>query len=231
MALSPDARPPVRTFKPRRRRVPAERAAAYERLLPQWSLDEHGPLLDVGAVFGRIDACVLDVGIGMGEATVALAVERPTDDVIAVDVHTPGIARVLEALEQHGLTNVRVVHGDALEFLHRLPAASLAGVRVWFPDPWPKRRQHHKRLVRPDVVAALTDRLRPGGVLHLATDVADYARQMAQVCDAEARLEGGPVTRPEWRPETRYELRGRREGRTAVDLVYRRRVDPPAAGR
>jgi tRNA (guanine-N7-)-methyltransferase len=214
--------PPVRTFKPRRRRMSPERRAAYVRLAPQWSLAATGAPLDLVAVFGRRADVVLDIGFGQGEATLALASSRPDEDLIAVEVHTPGVGRVLEAIGLLGLTNVRVVEGDVLEFLPRLAPGSLAGVRIWFPDPWPKLRQRHRRIVRPDVVASLVDRLRVGGLLHLATDVADYAEAMRVVCAAEPRLAGGVVPRPGWRPETRYESRGALAGRTATDLVFRR---------
>lgn len=214
--------PRVRTFKPRRRALSPARQAWVSEQLDRWGLAETGERLDLAEVFGRTAPVVLDVGIGGGEATIALARQRPHEDVIAVDVHTPGISQVLAAIEVDRLDHLRVVHGDALVFLERLAPESLATIRVWFPDPWPKARHHHRRLVRPDTVSQLVDRLRIGGVLHLATDVADYAAQMRSVCDAEPRLAGGVIERPAWRPVTRFEARGAREGRTATDLVYRR---------
>lgn len=180
-------------------------------------------MLDLARVFGRVAPVVLEIGFGAGEGTLALAAARPDEDVVAVDVHTPGVARLLERIEVEGLTNVRVVHGDALVFLHRIAPNALHGVRVFFPDPWPKARHRHRRLVRPDVVADLVDRLTIGGTLHLATDVADYARQMVAVCDAEPRLVGGVVPRPSWRPLTRFEAEGRAAGRVSIDLRYTRR--------
>jgi tRNA (guanine-N7-)-methyltransferase len=127
---------------------------------------------------------------------------------------------VLEAVERGGLDNLRVVHGDAIVFLDRLPAASLAGVRIFFPDPWPKVRQRHRRLVRPDLVARFVDKLQPGGVLHLATDVTDYAAQMRSVC---ANADGlNPQPDVPWRAPTRYELKGQGAGRRSIDLAYRR---------
>ncbi len=152
-----------------------------------------------------------------------MARAEPDLDVIGVEVHDPGVVTVLDAIENESLRNVRVMHGDLIRFLRRLDAESLDVVRIFFPDPWIKVRQHHRRLVRADVVAALTDRLRPDGVLHLATDIADYAESMRSVCDAEPRLDGGVVPRPSDRPITRFEQRGLDAGRTPVDLVYRRR--------
>ena len=226
-AEGPDPPPPTRTFKPRRRRMSPARAAAYERLIGEWSLAETGPLLDLDGVFGRSVPVVLEIGFGGGEATLALARSRPDLGVIAVDVHTPGVGRVLEAVEAEGLRNVRVVEGDALVVLDRIAPGSLDAVHVLFPDPWPKVRQRHRRLVRPDVVAALTERLRVGGTLHVATDIDDYARQVLAVCAADPRLRGGIVDRPAWRIVTRFEQRGLDEGRAAVDLSFVR-VDEDA---
>lgn len=216
------SRPPVRTFKPRRRSLSTARQSWVEQQLERWGLAESGPMLDPVLVFGRRAPLVLDIGFGGGEALIQLARARPDEDVIGVEVHTPGISQVLDGLERHGLANVRLVAGDALVFVDRVPAGSLAGVRVWFPDPWPKARHRQRRLVRSDVVASLTERLEVGGWLHLATDVDDYAVQMRAVCGAEPRLAGGVVERPGWRPVTRFEQRGATEGRRATDLVYRR---------
>jgi tRNA (guanine-N7-)-methyltransferase len=199
------------------------RAATYERLLADWSIAEVGPALDLEAVFGRRAGVVLDIGFGGGEATIELARARLDEDVLAIDVHTPGIGRVLDAIERDRLTNVRVIDGDALVFVERLPPEVLRGVRILFPDPWPKMRQRHRRLVRADIVATLTDRLAPGGTLHIATDVADYAAQVLAVCTAEPRLVGGIVERPAGRTITRFERRGLDAGRQAVDLAFTRR--------
>ena len=213
----------TRTFKPRRRQLSARRAQLLADGMPRWSLDEAGPVLDLGAVFHRDGDVVLDIGIGAGDALVTLAIAEPHLEVIGCDVHTPGIAAVLDAIDAHALTNVRVVHGDVLGFLDRIAPASFAGVRIWFPDPWPKARQRHRRLVRDDVVARLVPFLRPGGWLHLATDIDDYAAQMQRVCDDHPGLTGGPIDRPAWRPVTRYEARGLEAGRIVTDLWYARR--------
>ncbi len=179
-------------------------------------------MLDWAEVFGRRSDVVLDVGFGHGESTIEMAAAEPHLDVVGVEVHTPGVVTVLDAIEHRGLHHIRVVHGDLLPFLDRVPPDSLAAVRIYFPDPWTKRRNFHRRLVAPDVVSALTDRLRIGGVLHLATDIADYADSMRQVCDAEPRLVGGLIDRPDWRPLTRFEQRGLEAGRPSTDLLYTR---------
>lgn len=209
------------TFKPRRRRMSPRRAAVYERMRSTLLADHGGPI-DLAALVDPADDVILEIGFGGGESVAELALARPHESIIGVEVHTPGVARVLEDVERHGLTNVRVVEGDALLFLDRVPVGSLAGVRIWFPDPWPKVRQRDKRIVRSATIGSVVERLRPDGVLHLATDVTDYAVQMQTVCDADGRLAGGVVDRPSWRPLTRFEQRGHLEGRDATDLVYRR---------
>ncbi|MEY2582463.1 MAG: tRNA (guanine-N7-)-methyltransferase [Ilumatobacteraceae bacterium] len=212
---------------------------AYERAMTKWALSVDGPTLCFDQVFGLdvdragdIDGgvdgdIVLDIGFGGGEALIELAEMRPNEHVIGVDIHTPGIAAVLEAIANRALTNVRVVDGDVIDFADRVPPRSLAGIRVFFPDPWPKQRQRGRRLIRPDVVRRLVPLLRVGGSLHLATDCDDYATQMLRVCDEDAGLQGGVpgqaggvVDRPPWRPITRFEQRGIEEGRRSVDLIY-----------
>lgn len=188
----------------------------------QWAvIADAGEIVDLGETFGVGRPVILDIGFGGGQELVDIARTRPDEAVIGVEIHTPGIARVLAAVED-GLANVRVVDGDALEFLDRIAPGSLAGIRIFFPDPWPKVRQRGRRLVQTDNVRRLIDRLELGGTLHLATDVADYATQMEAVCAADGRLDGGRVARPDWRPETRFERRGRDEGRASVDLMYER---------
>ncbi len=214
---------PASTYKRRRRKLSDKRQAELDSWIGKWGLGITGPPLDPTAEFGRAADVYLDIGFGHGESTIELARRHREIDVIGVEVHDPGVVTVLDAVVNVPLPNVRVVHGDALDFLDRVPAASLAGVCVFFPDPWPKVRQQHRRLIRADVVAALAERLGPGGELLLATDVADYAAQMAEVCDADPRLVGGVGARPSWRPETRFERRAAAEGRVATDLRYRRR--------
>lgn len=213
--------PPARSFQPRRRALSAQRAAAYQRQAALWALPVEGQALPLGDLFGDADV-VLDIGFGWGEGLIELAEARSHEAVIGVEVHTPGVANVLDAIEARGWTHVRVVENDVLELLPRLAPASLTGVRMYFPDPWPKNKQRHRRLFRPDVVTQLVDRLRIGGTLHVATDITDYAQQVLAVAAAEPRLVGGPVPRPEWRPLTRFERRGLVAGRAPVDLIYER---------
>ncbi len=154
-----------------------------------------------------------------------MASADPSTDLIACDVHTPGIARLLTEIDRLGLTNLRVVHGDALDFAARLRPHSLDEVRIFFPDPWPKPRQRQRRLVRTDLLETIIGLMAVGGHLRIATDVDDYAEQIVEVCGAEPRLEGGPVPRPRERPITRFELKGLEAGRTVTDFSYRVRGD------
>lgn len=212
------------SFRQRQRRLSPKRQAEFDEWIERWSLAVDGPVLDWFDVFGRNGDVVLDIGFGHGESTIEMAAADRDTDVIGVEVHRPGVVTVLDAIEHRALQHVRVVHGDVLPFLDRVPGGSLAGVRVYFPDPWTKRRNHHRRLVGSDVVGVLVDRLRLGGTLHLATDIADYAEKMENVCDAEPGLTGGRVERPDWRPLTRFEQRGLDAARSSVDLLYTRTI-------
>lgn len=214
--------PPVRTFKPRRRPLTSSRAAVYDRLAPRFCVTEHGGRFDAEAVFGRRAPLVLDLGIGLGEQLTEMAVADPAHDVVGADVHTPGIAATLARVEALGLTNVRLVHGDGLVFLERVSEGALAAIRIYFPDPWPKARHRHRRMTNERNIDRFTRALAPGGTLHVATDIDDYAAQTRRVCDEHAGLAGGVVDRPAWRPTTRYERKGLAAGRRITDLLYRR---------
>ena len=188
--------------------------------MERWGLAVDGAQLSFEDVFGATGDVVLDIGFGGGEALIEVAETRPHEHVVGIDVHTPGVAAVLDAIESRGLRTVRVVDGDVIDFMGRIPTHSLAAIRVFFPDPWPKRQQRSRRLIRADVASRLVALLRPGGTLHVATDSVDYAKQIRTVCDADPLLRGGPIEKPSWRPITRFEQRALDEGRTAVDLFY-----------
>jgi len=194
-----------------------------ERLAPVWCVAEEGDRFDPVATFGREAPLILDVGIGFGDSLTAMAAAEPQHDLIGCDVHTPGIASSLARVEELGLTNVRLLHGDALVFCARLAPRSLAGIRVYFPDPWPKARHRHRRMANEAIVDRFVGLLAPDGFLHVATDIDDYAAHAQRVCDAHPGLDGGVVARPEWRPVTRYERKGLAAGRVPVDLFYRAR--------
>ena len=214
-------RPGIRTYKPRRSRFThrAMRALADRRDLV---VDPSDHLLDLPALFGPGVPVILEIGFGDGEATAHQAAAEPGSGILAVDVHTPGVGELLWRLDQAGLANVRVMETDAIAVLERqIPAHALAGVRSYFPDPWPKARHHKRRLVQPAILDLVRSRLAPGGTWHLATDWAEYAASIEETFAADPHWSGGPIPRPEGRPLTRYERRALREGRSSVDLLYR----------
>jgi tRNA (guanine-N7-)-methyltransferase len=162
------------------------------------------------------------IGFGMGDATAAMAAADPGRGYLGVEVHTPGIGNLLALVGESGLDNVRVALGDAMQLVHRIEPAGLDAVHVFFPDPWPKARHHKRRLIQPSNVALLRERLRPGGVLHCATDWPEYAEAMAETLDADPGLRRLPAE-PHGRPETKFERRGAAAGRPITDLRYERR--------
>jgi len=233
-AERPVARRPVRSYVLRGGRLTDGQKRALEDLWPRWGVaDGEGPL-DFVELFGNPAPVILEIGFGNGGATWRMAESEPQHNFLGVEVHRPGVGRLLLQLAERGIGNVRVACVDAVELLRRrVPPASLAGVRIYFPDPWPKKRHHKRRLVQPAFVDLLAARMAPGAVLHLATDWAPYAEHMREVMEAapdfEPRFAGrGAGCRPDWRPETKYERRGERLGHTVYDLVYRRRSAAPS---
>ncbi len=213
----------VPTFRRRAGRLGPQLRRTLDQDVPRYELGDGA--WHLGRIFPDVSSVVLEVGSGMGEGTIAMAQAEPDVGIIAVDVHIVGIASTVRAAQEKGLPNVRVHQGDALVALERsVASAALAGVRIWFPDPWPKNKHHKRRLVRREVIAAIVDRIEIGGTIHLATDVAAYADVMADVLAAEPALEpvvvAGP--RPGWRPWTKYELAGLAAGRTSHDFIFRR---------
>jgi tRNA (guanine-N7-)-methyltransferase len=185
-----------------------------------------GPL-DFDSWFGRSAPVLLEIGSGMGETTSQLVAAAPELNYVAVEVYKPGLAQLLLRGEHlGGLDNLRVLRGDAVDLLtDHIAPASLHGVRIFFPDPWPKKKHHKRRLVQPEFVALVASRLEPGGVLHLATDWEHYADQMLEVCSGERLLTNvydGWAPRPDWRPVTKFEQRAVNEDRVSHDLMFRR---------
>jgi tRNA (guanine-N7-)-methyltransferase len=207
----------VQTWKARRRTSPGQ-VEVLDRLRPAYSVPVDRPL-EAAAVYGRTAPLVLEIGSGTGEATAAMAAADPSRDLLAVEVHTPGVATLLRRVEQDGLRNVRVAEGDGVQVLSdALAPGSLAEVRVFFPDPWPKAKHAKRRLVTPAFAALVADRLRPGGRLHVATDWASYAEQVLEVVGASTDLQVVSHDRGD-RPLTRFERRGLAAGRRIVDVV------------
>ncbi|WP_030682998.1 tRNA (guanosine(46)-N7)-methyltransferase TrmB [Streptomyces cellulosae] len=219
----------IRSFQPRRSRVTAGQADALQRLWPAWGLDIDGQhVIDLTELFGNDRPVVLEIGFGMGEATARMAAADPDTNILAVDVHTPGQGNLLNLAEREGLRNVRVGNGDAIILLREmLTPDSLGGLRVYFPDPWPKKRHHKRRLIQPEFLALAATRLGPGALVHCATDWEPYAEQMLEVLTAHPAFEntqadGGFAPRPEFRPLTRFEAQGLEKGHVVNDLLFRR---------
>lgn len=235
----PEAAPPgvahpktIRSFVRRAGRTTSGQAKALAALGPRFVLPYEPQPLHAEQVFGRQAPLILEIGFGMGETTAQIAQGQPEVDFLGCEVHEPGVGALLKRIGELGLTNVRIVQHDAVEVLqHMIAAASLAGVHIFFPDPWHKKRHHKRRLIQPPFVALLASRLRPGGYVHCATDWQPYAEQMLQVLSAEPRLInaspdaslGGYAPRPAYRPLTKFEQRGLRLGHGVWDLVFRRR--------
>jgi len=216
----------IRTYVLRQGRLTAAQQRACEELLPQFGIPYRDALLDLDRMFGRAAPRFLEIGFGMGETTADIAARHPENDYLGIEVHTPGVGSLLRRVAEAGLTNLRVIRHDAVEVLHAMiPPASLDGVHIYFPDPWPKKRHHKRRLIQPPFISLLASRLQPGAYLHVATDWEDYARQILEVLAAEPMLTNsasGFAPRPEWRPETKFETRGLKLGHRVWDVVFAR---------
>lgn len=223
----------VRSFVLRQGRFTVAQQRAFDALWPRFGLkfapaERDGAPRDFDAAFGRTAPRVLEIGFGNGEALRFAAQQDPSRDYIGIEVHAPGVGRLLNALAEDGSDHVRLYHHDAVEVLeHEIADASLDEVRIYFPDPWHKKRHNKRRLVQPAFTALVVRKLAPGGRLHLATDWHDYAEQMWDVLDATPGIvnRAGPrghVPRPDWRPQTHFETRGQKLGHGVWDLLYDR---------
>jgi len=214
----------VRSFVRRPGRLTPAQQRALAELLPVFEI--HPDTDDVSKTFDHDQPLVIEIGFGNGEALAWMAANEPDKNFIGIEVHEPGVGRLLRAVQDKGLNNVRVAMRDAVEVLGgQIPAGGLAEARIYFPDPWPKKRHHKRRLVQAGFVELLAAAIGPGGLLHLATDWQPYAEWMLDQLEPCALFEnlGDPrVERPAWRPQTHFERRGERKGHTIVDLLYRR---------
>lgn len=219
----------IRSFVRREGRLTPGQARALEKWLPAYGIPEDGGVQDLAALFGRVAPVLLEVGFGNGDALLEMAAKHPEWNFIGIEVHRPGVGRLLMHAGEQGLSNIRVSSRDAVEVLeHQLPDASLERVMLYFPDPWHKKRHHKRRIVQPAFAQLVARKLQPGGEFHLATDWENYAEHMLDVMENAPDFEnaagkGAFSPRPADRPLTRFERRGQRLGHGVWDLVYRRR--------
>jgi tRNA (guanine-N7-)-methyltransferase len=225
---------PVRSYVLRQGRLTDAQARALKALWPVYGIDEADTPLDCRQLFGREAPLVVEVGFGDGAATWRMAQAEPDKNFIGIEVHQPGVGRLLQALDARQLDNVRIARADAVDFIRdRLAPDSISELRIYFPDPWPKKRHHKRRIVQAAFLDLLAARLAPGAILHLATDWEPYAEHMLEVLKAHPDFvnqspDGGYSERPLWRPITKFERRGDRLGHTSHDLIYcRRRLETP----
>ena len=217
----------IRSFVLRQGHMSKAQERACAELLPRLGVPFQPQPLDLDALFGRTAPRVLEIGFGMGHTTAEIAQAQPERDFLGIEVHAPGVGSLLKELQERQLTNVRIVQHDAVEVVQQMLApASLQAIHVFFPDPWPKKRHHKRRLLQGPFVALLASRLVPGGVLHAATDWEAYAQQMLSVFGAEPALQNthpAYAPRPAYRPLTKFEDRGLKLGHGVWDLVFARR--------
>ena len=203
---------------------------AYEQLLGRYALAYSPQTIDFAVAFGRAAPTILEIGCGMGETTVAIAQAHPQNDYLGIEVHSPGVGSLLKLIEEKHVANIRIIQHDAVDVVEQMiRPESLAGIHIFFPDPWPKKRHHKRRLIQPRFVQLIVSRLRPGGYIHLATDWQDYAEQMLNVLAHEPLLENtaaGFAPRPEYRPLTKFEQRGVKLGHGVWDLLFLRKTWP-----
>ncbi len=232
-------RRPIRSYVLRQGRVSNAQRRAHDALLPVYGVPYAPRLVDLDMLFGRSAPRVLEIGFGMGETTADIAASHPQIDYLALEVHTPGVGSLLKAIEERGLANVRIVQHDAVDVLeHMLPPESFDGAHIFFPDPWPKKRHHKRRLVQPAFVKLLASRLKPGAYVHVATDWEEYAQQILAVMSAEPALRNTAAAandsalslvapaytpRPDYRPLTKFEQRGLKLGHDVWDIVFQKR--------
>ena len=214
----------IRSFVLRQGRMSPAQHHAYDTLMPRYGIAYAEAPLDTSGAFGRIAPVILEIGCGMGETTAQIAAALPQNNFLGIEVHAPGVGALLKLIEQQQLTNLRVIRHDAVDVVeHMIAPNTLAGVHLFFPDPWPKARHHKRRIVQPPFVNLLASRIAPGGYLHCATDWEPYAQQMLEVLSCEPLLVNGAeqfAPRPRHRPITKFEHRGLKLGHGVRDLLF-----------
>jgi tRNA (guanine-N7-)-methyltransferase len=215
---------PIRSYVLRQGHFSNAQREAYESLLPHYGIPFSETPISLDQVFARSAPKILEIGSGMGETTVAVANQHPEKDFLAIEVHAPGIGSLLDKVKKLQLSNLRVIPHDAVAVLQKmLPDESLEGIHIFFPDPWPKARHHKRRLIQPNFVSLLCNRIKPGGYVHIATDWENYAEQILHVLNNEKQLANTTADyapRPSHRPLTKFEQRGLQLGHTIYDLIF-----------
>ena len=219
----------IKSFVRREGRLTPGQQKALDTLWPLWGIDEADTALDLKNLFGRDNPKVLEIGFGNGASLAEMSANQPDMDFIGVEVHRPGVGQLLKAIDERQLTNVRVACTDAVAMLkNRIADGALHRVQLYFPDPWHKKRHHKRRIIQPAFVSVLAAKLEAGGTLHMATDWQDYAEQMLQDLSASQDFvnlgsHDGFISRPDYRPLTKFEQRGHRLGHGVWDLLFERR--------
>ncbi|MEO6146055.1 MAG: tRNA (guanosine(46)-N7)-methyltransferase TrmB [Sulfuriferula sp.] len=224
--ISPVGRP-IRSFVLRQGRMSVAQQRAHDNLKAVFGIPYAVQPLDLAVAFGCHAPKILEIGFGMGDATAIIASAHPENDYLGIEVHGPGVGSLLNQIQERALTNLRIIQHDAVEVLHdMIPDAGLAGVHIFFPDPWHKKRHHKRRLIKPELIALVASKLSPGGYVHCATDWEDYAIQILAVLSGEPALTNTAdayAERPAYRPLTKFEQRGLRLGHGVWDIVFRRK--------
>jgi tRNA (guanine-N7-)-methyltransferase len=217
----------IKSFVNRRSHITQGQQEALDTWLAKWSIAYSPALLDMPEAFGRVAPTILEIGFGMGETTEQIALARPGDNFLGVEVFNAGVGALLKRIEASSLNNIRIIQHDAVEVIRDMIAPeSLSGVHIYFPDPWPKTRHHKRRLIQPPLIALLASRMAPGSYIHCATDWEHYAHQMLEVLSAEPTLQNtceGFAPRPDFRPLTKFENRGLRLGHGVWDVIFKKR--------